>query len=302
MHHYFLLFCLVFLSACFNDSADGSRLIPLSDVVSSPAPDPYQPLDKIIRRGDFVKEKSGLSEAYLDEVLHNRIRRPAANLVLNGDSLQVCISSVGAPGEEWAASHDLIYLNAWGDTLSPLAMSLGPDHLGMVSPQTILKINRRTYLLNMLDESRSHIGISELEDARDLPVAASLTTRYKKLSVLDTNDEPTRISRMPDKELFVLFMNFPEGAEEILTAYRKFTELPIRKQEKTQVAVVNRYTRAPAEIKAFFLDNEIGFPLYFEGPVTCANLPCHERFPYFLKVNTAGRITDYYGWMEELGW
>jgi hypothetical protein len=41
---------------------------------------------------------------------------------------------------------------------------------------------------------------------------------------------------------------------------------------------------------------------HLDGPGTCANLSCHDHFSYFLKVNTAGRITEYYGWLEELGW
>jgi hypothetical protein len=65
---------------------------------------------------------------------------------------------------------------------------------------------------------------------------------------------------------------------------------------------VNRNTRAPAGLKAFFQANEITFPIYLEGPGTCANFPCHDRFPYFLEVNSASRITEYYGWLEELGW
>ncbi|MCX8211234.1 MAG: hypothetical protein OTI34_09320 [Lewinella sp.] len=41
---------------------------------------------------------------------------------------------------------------------------------------------------------------------------------------------------------------------------------------------------------------------HLDDPGTCANLSCHDHFSYFLKVNTAGRITEYYGWLEELGW
>jgi hypothetical protein len=291
------------LSSCFNDSKNGNYLIPLEDVLASPAPDPYQSPSKVIRGKDIVRPGAEVGADFMDSVIKNRAYRPAANIVLNGDSLQVSISTIGKAGEDRPGSSDHLYLNAWGDTLSPLAVYLGSKHFGVIGPQTIFKINRRTYLLNMLNESRSHIRISELEDARDLPVTASITTRYKKLSVLDPkDDEPVSLVREPGKRLIVLFLRYPRGAEDVLAACRAFEKLPPEVSAQTQVAVVNRYTGAPAKLKEFFRANQISFPLYFEGPGTCTNLPCHDRFPYFMEVNTAGRITEYYGWLEELGW
>lgn len=249
-----------------------------------------------------MRPADNVSEDFLNEVVRNRSYRPAANIVLNGDSLQISISTVGTQGAGRPGSVDQIYLNAYGDTLSPQAIHEGIKNFGIIGKQTILKINRRTYLLNMLNQRRSYIRISELEDARDLPVTASLTTRYKRLSVLGPDDEPTNIPREPGKRLIVLFLRYPDGAEDIRAAYRAFEQLPASVRDGIQVAVVNRYTRAPADLKDFFRTNDIGFPLYLEGPGTCANLPCHDHFPYFLEVNSAGRITEYYGWLEELGW
>lgn len=302
MHRYILLICLFTLNGCFNASEEESRLIPLQDIVASPVPDFYQSPAKVIRGRDIVPAGTDVSEEFLDQVIKNRAYRPAANIVLGGDSLQISISTVGIPGRDRPGSSDLIYLNAWGDTLSPQAVHEGIKNFGVVGPQTILKINRRTYLLNLLNESRSHIRLSELEDGRNLPVTASLTTRYKRLSVLNANDEPAYLAREPDKRLVIFFIRYPAGREEVLAAHEAFEKLPPAVRAVTQVAVINRHTRAPAELKAFFRETGIGFPLYFEGPGTCANLPCHDRFPYFMRVNTAGRITEYYGWLEELGW
>lgn len=132
--------------------------------------------------------------------------------------------------------------------------------------------------------------------------AQSYGTRYKRLAVLTPDDEPTYLPRAAGKRLLIFFMRFPEGSEDVLVAYRAYQRLSAAERAGTQVAVVNRHTRAPAKLKAFFADNDIGFPLYFEGPGTCANLPCHDRFPYFMAINPAGRITEYYGWPEELNW
>ncbi len=302
MHRYTLFIFLLTLAGCFNGSKDGSRLIPLKDVVSSPIPDFYQSPSKVIRRRDFIRAEDKVSEDFLNQVVRNRASRPAANIVLNGDSLQISISTIGVYGQQRPGSLDQIYLNAWGDTLSPQAVDEGTGNFGIVGRQTILKVNRRIYLLNMLNQSRSHIRISELENSRDLPITASINTRYKKMSVLDPEDEPANIAQQAGKRLIIFFIRFPEGSEELLAVQKAFTKLPLAVQSGIQVAVVNRHTGAPAALKAFFRKNEIDFPLYFEGPGTCANLPCHDRFPYFLEVNSVGRITEYYGWLEELGW
>ncbi|MTB53583.1 hypothetical protein [Lewinella sp. W8] len=227
---------------------------------------------------------------------------PAADVVLNGDSLRIGLLHIKDRAFSWedfpVEYPDYLLLSTYGNPTVPLVMD--QDNLGPISRKTVFRVGRKHYVLKSVDESRRELVIEPIASPRDVPVTAELDVYYKQVPVLGLDGEPTTVKRAKGKGLALYFWGFgPTGGKDILRLDSLYRQLPAEEQDKLDVALIN-HNNTIASLREFVEENDIRLPVYRSVAKTCLRMNCHPYLPYWVGVTNRGRITSYYTWPQWL--
>jgi hypothetical protein len=227
---------------------------------------------------------------------------PAADIVLNGDSIRFGIIRSTAPAYGWnfkehQPQQDRLILTTYGN--DPLPISLSMDAVGEINRQTTFRIGRHSYVLRYLTPEYDAVIIEELEDSRGLPYTAELDLSYKPVPVNNLDGTSTSIMRTPGKELLLYFWTGSDYEGRVQQLDSLYHALPPSGREQLEIVLIARYNLAD-RIQQWTTDNAIRLPVYQSTDKTCLRLNCPNYLPYFIRVNGRGRITSFYGRPGEL--
>jgi hypothetical protein len=227
---------------------------------------------------------------------------PAADVVLNGDSLRIGLLHIKGrafPWEDFPVEYpDYLLLSTHGNPTVPLVMD--QDNLGAITRRTIFRVGRQHYVLKSVDESRRELVIEAVAPPRDVPVTAELDVYYKQVPVMGLDGKPTTVKRAKGKGLALYFWGFgPTGGKDILRLDSLYRQMPKEEREKLDVALIN-HNNTIESLKEFVEENKVELPVYRSVPKTCLRMNCHPYLPYWVGVTERGRITSYYAWPQWL--
>lgn len=223
---------------------------------------------------------------------------PAADVVLNGDSLRIGLLHVSGrafPWEDFPVEHpDYLLLSTYGNPTVPLVMD--QDNLGPITRRTVFRVGRQHYVLKSVDESRRELLIEAVPPPRDIPLAAELDVYYKQVPVMGLDGKPTTVKRTKGRGLALYFWGFgPTGGKDILRLDSLYRRLPAAERDKLDIALIN-HNNTIASLQEFVDTHDVQLPVYRSVPKTCLRMNCHPYLPYWVGVTERGRITSYYTW------
>ncbi len=225
----------------------------------------------------------------------------AADVVLGGDSIRIAIIHVTGRAFDWQTFDlnvpDYLMLTTYGNEVVPIAMD--QDNIGPISRQTVFRVGRHDYVLREVSDDYRRIMIERTE-ARGLPLVAELDVYYKQVAVQNLTGDPALIKRTPGRDLALYFWGIgPTGGKDVIKLDSLYRASSPAAQAGIEIVLINSLD-SPASIRAFLAKNNIGFAAYKTTAKTCLRLNCHPYVPYYVGVNSQGRINTYYGWPDWL--
>lgn len=227
---------------------------------------------------------------------------PSADVVLGGDSLRIGIMRVIDRAFDWQdfeLNHpDYLVLAPYGNDVVPISMD--QITVGPIGRQTVFRVGRRHYVLRSVADDHGSITVEAYDAARGMPLTAEMDTYYKAIPVKDLTGAPTTIKRTKDKTLVVYFfhLGFYQG-DDVRYLDSLYQELPVEEQNKLDIAFVSRHNFQDSLVN-FVNREQLALPVYQSSEKTCARMNCNPFLPYYMTVNTRGRIGQFFGWREVL--
>ncbi len=227
---------------------------------------------------------------------------PAADVVLGVDSLRIGVMRVTGRAFDWQSfdlEHpDYLVLAPYGNEVVPISMD--QITVGPIGRQTVFRVGRRHYVLRSVADDHGSITVEAYDAARGMPLTAEMDAYYKAIPVKDLSGAATTIKRTKDKTLVVYFfhLGFYQG-DDVRYLDSLYQELPVEEQRKLDLAFVSRHSFQDS-LASFVNREQISLPVYQSSEKTCARMNCNPFLPYYMAVNTRGRIACFFGWREVL--
>ncbi len=238
-------------------------------------------------------------EINLANMLNNqqmRVKIPAADIVLNGDSIRLGILHPTGPAYAWnfrayQPQGDYLLLTTYGNDTLPISLKM--DAVGPISRQTVFRVGRYSYVLKYYTPEYDGVIIEQLEDSRGLPYTAELDLNYKPVPVKNPDGTPTAIMRTPGKALFLYFWDGFEIGREIQKIDSLYQALPPAKREKLEIALIAQFNRFGG-LEELIAEKGIKLPVYNRDKKTCLRLNCPPFTPFCIFVDSRGRLVNFY--------
>lgn len=238
----------------------------------------------------------------IGERQYMQVEIPAADIVLNGDSIRLGIIHPTKPAYEWnfrdyEQQPDLLVLTTYGNDTFPISQNM--DAVGPISRQTIFRIGRHSYVLRYFTPEYDGVIIDQLEDNRGLPYTAELDLSYKPVPVDNLDGTPTSIMRTPGKELLLYFWAGFEYETHVQKIDSLYQALPQAEQDKLDIVFIAKFGFR-GTLADWAKEKNISLPMYRSNKKTCLRLNCSNFHPSFVTVDGRGRIVSFYDWWEKL--
>lgn len=227
-----------------------------------------------------------------------RVRIPAADIVLGGDSLRIGLIHTEGPAFDWDFTEyqpepDRLLLTTYGNDTLPIVTDM--SCVGEISRQTVFRVGKQYYAINSIADDYGSIEIEALEDLRGMPLTAEIDLSYKAVPVKELDGNATTIRRTPGKELILYFWGGYYGNKQLKGLDSMYYALPEARREEIDIAVISRSSRAE-DLQVLVDSLDFRLPLYLGTPKTCLRLNCSPYLPYFVTVNGRGRISSFHDW------
>jgi hypothetical protein len=231
-----------------------------------------------------------------------RVRIPAADVVLGGDSLRIALIHTQGPAFDWDFTEyepvpDRLLLTTYGNDTLPIVTDMTAT--GEISRQTVFRVEKQYYSVRTIADDYGSLEIELLEDARGLPLTAELDLSYKSVPVKDLDGKATTIKRTPGRELILYFWGGRYGNKQLRGLDSLYHALPRARRDELDIAVISRFSQAE-EMKMMVDSLDFSLPVYLGTEKTCLRLNCSPYLPYFMTVNGRGQIVSFHDWTRVL--
>ncbi len=232
----------------------------------------------------------------------HKVDIPAADIVLNGDSIRFAIIHPTEPAYDWnfreqEIPSDHLLLTTYGNDTLPISLSM--DGVGAISRQTVFRVGRHSYVLRYFTPEYDGVIIEQLPDRGGLPYTAELDLNYRPIPVEELDGTPATINRTPGRELLIYFWAGFDNEIHLQQIDSLYQALPTAEQEKLEIVFIAQFN-LQASVRAWVAENNIRLPVYYGTRKTCLRLNCSSHLPYYVAVDGRGRFTSFYNYWEKL--
>ncbi|MEM9836823.1 MAG: hypothetical protein AAF828_09995 [Bacteroidota bacterium] len=183
---------------------------------------------------------------------------------------------------------DYLFLGSYG--LDSIPVYIEQMGVGPVSRRTFFRVGREYFRLGSINEARDEITIEPIPRGFDIPIAASINLRYKRIPVRTITQKDSSIIQQAGKELVVYFWGLgPHQGTDLVELDSLVRNIP--PEQRPQVVAINR-ADSQQNLEDFLAAHDLEVPVYKSVPNTCEGLNCLPRLPYALIVNAQGRIIN----------
>lgn len=227
---------------------------------------------------------------------------PAADVVLDGDTVRIAIVHTIGPAFEWSfrdyqPQPDRLLLTTPGRDTMPIVLDM--ENIGPISRQTAFRVGKSNYVLRYVAEDYRNIEIERLDPGQQVAVTAELDLSYRQVAAKDLDGNPVSIKRTPGRKLLIYFWGGFMGENDLKGIDSLYHAMPQAEQEKLDIAVVSRFQRGDL-LKELLAEKNIRLPVYAATEKTCLRLNCSPYLPYFVTVDERGKIVSFYDQSDAL--